>query len=547
MLQLARQLRRHEKFLQLVRQTSIKQLVRQTATKRNWLKPPGHETDLRIYNCVAKRNVPFILNNQYFVTWYTCGPTVYDSCHLGHASCYVKLDILQRILRHHFNLNIVSAMNITDIDDKIIAKSESLGKDWRDVARFYEAEFWADLKNLNVLEPNVKARVTDHIPKIVNYIEGIIKKRLAYVGDDNSVYMDVRCVKDYGKLQNISLDEQNAEEQSEREFKKSPMDFALWKARETGPTFPSPWGSGRPAWHIECSALAGMIFGDNVHIHAGGIDLRFPHHENEECQSCVYHDTKQWVNYWLHTGHLSIKGETQKMSNSLKNTISVKDMLKNYSSDDFRMACALSNYRSQMEYSDELMMMAKSHLNKFKDFRTDCLAYLSGKKTATGLDDSAIFENLKFAQSHVDSSIRDDFNTNRSITTLMDQISSISRCINAQAGSEEQIQTASSLDAIAAVSNYVAFILQSFGFRFVTTEEHKANVTTEQIDLNALLEDILNTRKSIRDKAVADKNAHLFEICDDLRKCLLQNGIDIRDHSKGSSWSFTKRTIEREN
>uniref|UniRef100_A0A1A9V5E2 cysteine--tRNA ligase n=1 Tax=Glossina austeni TaxID=7395 RepID=A0A1A9V5E2_GLOAU len=536
MLQVGRQqLRRPEKFFQLIRQTS---------TKRNWLKPDGIETDLRIYNCVAKRNVPFILNNQYFVTWYTCGPTVYDSCHLGHASCYVKLDILQRILRHHFNLNIVSAMNITDIDDKIIAKSENLGKDWREVARFYEAEFWTDLKKLNVLEPNVKARVTDHIPKIINYIERIIKKRLAYIGDDNSVYMDVKSVKNYGKLQNISLDEQDAGEQLEKGIKKSPMDFALWKARKTGPTFPSPWGDGRPAWHIECSTLADMIFGDNVHIHAGGIDLRFPHHENEECQSCVYHDNKQWVNYWLHTGHLSMKGESQKMSNSLKNTITVKDMLKKYSGDDFRMACALSNYRNPMEYSDELMEMAKSNLNKFKGFRTDCLAYLSGKKTAVGLDDSAIFENLKFAQSHIDSSIRDDFNTARSLTTLMDQISSISRCINAQPGSE--VQTASSLDAVAAVSNYVSFILQSFGFAFVTAQEHELNTTTEQFNLNALLEDILNTRKSIREKAVADKNDHLFEICDDLRKCLLQNGIDIRDHSKGSSWTFTERSIEQE-
>ncbi|XP_037825243.1 probable cysteine--tRNA ligase, mitochondrial [Lucilia sericata] len=509
--------------------------LRTMCSQQRWFKPDGIDTGIRIYNCAARRQVPLILPNENFLTWYTCGPTVYDSSHLGHASCYVKLDIIQRILRQHFNFNIVSAMNITDIDDKIIKRSQESGKDWREISHYYETEFWSDLRKLNVIEPNIKLRVTEHMPKIISYIEDIVRKQCAYVSQDSSVYFDVKQFPIYGKLQNLNL---NDDEALKSQNKLSPFDFALWKARksENEPSWPSPWGAGRPGWHIECSTLANMIFGKSIDIHAGGMDLRFPHHENEEAQSCVYHDTRQWVNYWLHTGHLNIKGESEKMSKSLKNTISIDEMLKEFTADDFRMACALSNYKNSMDYSKELMETAKNTLNKFKTFKADCLAYLNGKKIGSNLNANTILQNLHYAKSNIDSCIRDDFDTARSISILLDQISGVSRCINTNTNATVENETSSCLDAIAAVNNYVDYILQSFGFSFADAQ--RSINDKENININAIIEDILKTRENIRQQAVMGKNKELFKVCDDLRNCLRNHGIEIRDHSQGSSWNF---------
>ncbi|XP_075165802.1 cysteine--tRNA ligase-like protein, mitochondrial [Haematobia irritans] len=515
---------------------------RAMCTQHHWFKPPGVDTGIRVYNCSARRQVPLILPHENYITWYSCGPTVYDSSHLGHASCYVKLDIIQRILKNYFNFNVVTAMNITDIDDKIIRKSQESGKNWRDISRQYELEFWSDLRKLNVSEPNIKVRVTDHMPKIIAYIEDIIKKKCAYVGKDSSVYFDVRQFPIYGKLQNLNMDEVSSDSttEAEKHQKLASMDFALWKARktETEPSWSSPWGMGRPGWHIECSTLANMIFGKSVDIHAGGLDLKFPHHENEEAQSCVFHNTRQWVNYWMHTGHLNIKGQGEKMSKSLKNTIAISEMLEHYTSEDFRMACVLSNYKNSMEYSDEMMETARNTLKKFYTFKSDCTAYLTGKKIGSNMISSSIIHNLNYCKSNIDYCIRDDFDTARCINILLDQISGISRCINTNPKDGDLLITATSLDAVAAVSNYVDHVLQSFGF--AETLQSQAINVQDNLDFNGLLDDILNTRKLIRERALSDKNKVLFEVCDDLRDCLRQHGIDIKDHAQGSSWNLIR-------
>lgn len=523
--------------------------LRTMCTQQHWFKPAGVDTGIRIYNCAARRQVPLILPNENFLTWYTCGPTVYDSCHLGHASCYVKLDIIQRILQQHFNLNIVTAMNITDIDDKIIRKSQETHTNWRDISRHYELEFWSDLKKLNVIEPNIKVRVSEHMPQIVAYIEEIISKKCAYVGKDSSVYFDVKQFPIYGKLQNLNLDEKEMFKLEESKNKSSPLDFALWKSQKTAtePAWPSPWGLGRPGWHIECSTLVDMIFGKSVTIHAGGLDLKFPHHENEEAQGCVYNNTRQWVNYWIHTGHLNIKGQSDKMSKSLKNTISIEEMLTNYTADEFRMACVLSNYKNAMEYSDELMETAKNTLSKFKSFKIDCVAYLEGKKIGSNMVASSILQNLNYCKSNIDACIRDDFDTARCISVLLDQTSSISRCMNAKPTEHSNgdngtaVITSPCLDAVAAVNNYVEYVLQSFGFSFAEMSANRATGGEyEHLDFNRLLDDILMTRKVIRDRAVQDKAKALFEVCDELRNCLRQHGIEIKDHGKGSTWNYIR-------
>lgn len=227
--------------------------------KSTWLKPEGYDTGVKIYNCVAKEKVPLIVRNKNYATWYTCGPTVYDSAHMGHASCYIKLDIIQRILKNYFNLNLVTAMNITDVDDKIINKSRSLHKTYTEVAKTYESEFFDNLQSLNIPKPNIILKVSEHIPIIQEFIKKLLVNKFAYVAEDKSVYFDLSKYTNYGKLHNLGKDFNTSDNIT---CKKNAMDFALWKAPKTGePYWNSDFGPGRPGWHIECSTLAGNIFG----------------------------------------------------------------------------------------------------------------------------------------------------------------------------------------------------------------------------------------------------------------------------------------------
>lgn len=231
------------------------------------------------------------------------------------------------------------------------------------------------------------------------------------------------------------------------------------------------------------------------------------------------------------------------MSKSLKNTIGIDEMLQKYTADDFRMACVLSNYRNAMEYSDELMELGKNTLNRFRTFQMDCEAYLTGKRYAVGLDESVVFQNLQFARSHIDGYLRDDFDTSKSIRILMDQISSISRCINTPLIEGIPIQTTACLDAVAAVSNYVQFILNSFGFTPFDSQMKGKSQQFERgndFDFSNLLNEIVDIRDSLRKEAAASKNQNLFKISDNLRNSLQKHGITIRDSDQGSLWNFSK-------
>lgn len=429
-------------------------------------------------------------------------------------------------------------MNITDIDDKIIKKSQETGVSWKELSKTHESEFWNDLRNLNVIEPSIKIRVTENIPKIIAFIENIISKGLAYVGQDGSVYFNVKSFPNYGKLQKLNLEEENAYRDSNIN-KNEAVDFALWKARKTDmePSWESPWGLGRPGWHIECSALASFIFGSRIDFHAGGLDLKFPHHENEEAQSCAFHDTQQWVNYWLHTGQLSVKGQSEKMSKSLKNTISIDDMLKKYSADDFRMACTLSNYRNNMEYSEEVMDTAKNTLNKLIAFQGDCRAYLEGRKKTVQLDSSEILAKLSHSERDIDTCLKDDFNTAKSIGVMLEIVSEVNRAINME--TNDTLVSSSGIEAVAAVENHVNNCLSSYyGFKYFMPDEVSEKSTSNSVDIKLVLDDILLIRKDIRERAIKTKNKELFNVCDDMRNCLKRNGIEIKDHNQGSSWSF---------
>lgn len=332
------------------------------------------------------------------ITWYSCGPTVYDSAHLGHARTYVSTDIIRRILTDHFNFRLDYALGITDIDDKIIQKGVSLGytntEQFLSLARDLEQEFFKDMNELNVLPPNAVLRVTEHVPEILAFIQTLLEKGNAYI-TPTGVYFHVDSFKrEYDRFNRapkrpapgIPIHPDLLDGDSPEDFsgtgKRDVRDFALWKlqgqsgagSEAVGPVWESPWGAGRPGWHIECSAMTHSYFGRFLDIHSGGVDLQFPHHTNEiaQCESHHFceHEKDNWVRHWLHMGHLHIEG--RKMSKSLKNFITIREFLgssnSRFPADDFRIFCLQHQYHANLSFSADRMEEARENRLKFNNF-----------------------------------------------------------------------------------------------------------------------------------------------------------------------------------
>ncbi|XP_043277271.1 probable cysteine--tRNA ligase, mitochondrial isoform X2 [Venturia canescens] len=407
------------KLFPTLRRSIYKRTQQQCST---WLEPEGFMTNIKVYNPITKSKVPLILKKDGIATWYMCGPTVYDSAHIGHACTFVRFDIIRRILSQFFNINVITAMSITDIDDKIIQRSLGSKRDWKELTKSYEKEFFEDMEFLNVVPPYLYCRVTDYIPQIIHFVGKILATNSAYIGKDGSVYFDTKKYDKYGKLYKALPSEEHS-------IKNSTNDFALWKASKPGePFWESPWGNGRPGWHIECSTIASTIFGCPIDIHSGGIDLLFPHHENEEAQSCCYHAVDQWVNYWLHSGHLYLS-ESQKMSKSLKNTVSVRDLLKTYSSNQFRLFCLLTHYRTGIEFSNEKMHGAIRILQKLENFLSDCQSYVSGRLIVAYIDENLVIDTLQNTKKKVYSALTNDFDTRSALAAIEELITVVNKML----------------------------------------------------------------------------------------------------------------------
>jgi cysteinyl-tRNA synthetase len=319
---------------------------------------------LTIFNSLTQRSEPLPLPaNGDPLTWYACGPTVYDAAHIGHARTYVALDIIRRLLVHFSGAPVLYCMGVTDIDDKIVARANEQGVAPHALARRWEAAFFADMARLGTLPPTCITRVTEHVPEIIAYIQGIVAAGQGYKGADG-VYFDVaRMAGAYGKLMPSArhgdggvdgpVHGESDEPARLERLKRDPRDFALWKLAKSAaePAWPSPWGRGRPGWHIECSAMTHAVFGPRLDIHAGGIDLAFPHHCNEIAQCEAHNGGTPWARCFLHTGHVHIDG--RKMSKSLKNFITVADVLSaGWSGDEFRVFCLAHRYRASVTYSE---------------------------------------------------------------------------------------------------------------------------------------------------------------------------------------------------
>ncbi|XP_055492592.1 probable cysteine--tRNA ligase, mitochondrial isoform X1 [Leucoraja erinacea] len=526
----------------------------------------GAENDqgavLRVYNARSRSKQPLVLAAPAIASWYSCGPTVYDHAHIGHASSYVRFDIIRRILTNVFGIDVIMVMVITDIDDKIIKRSRELNISPKVLASIYEQDFKQDMESLKVLPPTACMRVTDNIPQIVKFIEKIICNGHAYSTSAGNVYFDIQSIGDrYGKF--VKINDDTVEETSEND-KRHRRDFALWKSSQLSePFWPSPWGNGRPGWHIECSTIASSVFGNKLDIHTGGIDLAFPHHENEVAQCEAYHQCEQWGNYFLHSGHLHLKGSEQKMSKSLKNYITIKDLLEKFSADQFRMFCLLSKYRSAMEFSDANMTQAGIILHSISTFIHDASAYMSGQLKCPSVDETLLWERLNATKDAVKAAFADDFDTLGATNSIVNLIHHGNRQLQTVTKEGDYPRCPAVFGAIIA---YIERFLDAVG---ISRDRGQLPIAdTSSAALYSVAEQLVGFRQEVRNYALAVNEQDsgsgeeeqqqrerrrqlmverqpLLRACDSLRKDLDAIGINIKDRGATSSWELTSRLANK--
>ena len=318
--------------------------------------------NFKIYNTLTKEKELFQPLDDQSIKMYVCGPTVYSYAHIGNARPAVIFDTLYRLLKNIYP-EVIYVRNITDVDDKINEAAKKLNKPISYITEKYTDIYHEDMRSLSVLSPNHEPRVTDNIAQIISMIQRILDNKKAYI-NDNHILFDITSFDQYGKLSNRDMDEMLSGARVEvAEYKKTPGDFVLWKpSNDDEPGWDSPWGFGRPGWHIECSSMVETYLGKEIDIHGGGQDLIFPHHENEIAQSCSAHNSKRYAKYWMHNGYLNMEGE--KMSKSLGNIITVKELLEKYDGEVIRLALLSTHYRKPINFGESLLEQSKNILNK---------------------------------------------------------------------------------------------------------------------------------------------------------------------------------------
>ncbi|HIF9381761.1 TPA: cysteine--tRNA ligase [Photobacterium damselae] len=455
---------------------------------------------LKIYNSLTRQKEEFKPIHPGKVGMYVCGVTIYDLCHIGHGRTFVSFDVVSRYLRY-LGYDLTFVRNITDIDDKIIKRAAENGETCDSLTERLIGEMHADFDALGMKRPDVEPRATAFISEIIALCERLIERGFAYVADNGDVMFEVSKFKDYGRLSKQDLDQLQAGARVDIELaKRSPLDFVLWKMSKPGePTWESPWGPGRPGWHIECSAMNSAILGDHFDIHGGGSDLQFPHHENEIAQSCCAHDT-QYVNTWMHSGMVMV--DREKMSKSLGNFFTIRDVLNHYDPETVRYFLMSGHYRSQLNYSEDNLKQARSALERL---------YTSLR----GLDTSVEAAGGEEFVARFKEAMDDDFNTPGAYSVLFDMAREINRL---------KTDDMAAASVLGARMRELADVLGLLGQEPEAFLQSGAN-DDDVAEVEALIQQRLDARAA-KDWAAADQ----------ARDKLTEMGIILEDGPQGTTW-----------
>ena len=464
-----------------------------------------------LYNSEQRKKVEFVPRVEGHIDMYVCGMTVYDYCHIGHARVMVAFDYIIRFLRSQ-GWNVKYVRNITDIDDKIIKRANENGESITALTDRFIQAMNDDAENLGCLHPDEAPRATDYIDQMQNMIGNLVNKGTAYPSSNGDVYFQVEKFAKYGRLSGRKLEDMQAGASDRVDVeveKKHPFDFVLWKhAKENEPSWASPWGNGRPGWHIECSAMSTCCLGNHFDIHGGGSDLMFPHHENEIAQSEASTD-EQYVNYWMHVGFINVDGE--KMSKSLGNFFTIRDVMDKFHPEVIRYFIVSSHYRSPVNFSDTALKEAKNTLSRFyHSFKAYQAVY--GEKTVESLDD-ALVERFNAA-------MRDDFNTSEAIAVFFE----INKELNRAVKDENQEQATLYYSTLRYLTNILGLVQHN------VDDFLKSDIGQEALGLTAeQIEDLIQQRKDA-------KKAKEFAKADEIRQSLLDQGVVLEDTRQGTIW-----------
>jgi cysteinyl-tRNA synthetase len=465
---------------------------------------------IRLYNTLTRKKEDFETLEPNVVKMYVCGVTVYNDAHVGHAMSALVFDIIRRYLEYR-GYTVKQVMNYTDVDDKIINRANQLGEDPLKLSQRYIDDYTNDLKNLNIKPATSYPQVSKTMPLIIEFIQGLIRKEAAYAASNGDVYFSVPSDQDYGKLSGRKIDDMQAGARIEvGEAKDHPMDFALWKAAKPGEiSWDSPWGKGRPGWHIECSAMNLAELGEQIDIHGGGNDLIFPHHENEIAQTESY-TGKQFARYWVHNGMLQLAGG-EKMSKSLGNFVSIRDFLSKRDADVMRMLVLMSYYRAPLIFSEETQNAAEKSLERLKS------AFRPASTSAKGLsaDASAALDSQTEStkQSFIEA-MDDDFNTPLALAALYELVKAINTARD-NGATDEQLKPAQ--DMLRELTGVLGLRLQE-----------KKGSSEQEAQVNALIAERNEARKQKQ-----------WARSDQIREQLKGMGVTIEDSKDGTTWRWS--------
>jgi cysteinyl-tRNA synthetase len=454
---------------------------------------------MKIFNTLTGQKEDFHHRSE-VVTMYVCGITAYDKCHVGHAMTYIIFDVIRRYLRFK-GYKVKYVQNFTDIDDKIIDRANQLGMPASELASKYVDLYFADMDALNIQRADVYPKASEEMPKVIEIIQGLLVKGYAYESE-GSVYFRVRDFPDYGKLSHRNLSEMISKAGTYEEKKEYSLDFALWKASKPGePSWESPWGRGRPGWHIECTAMALTYLGDSIDIHGGGQDLVFPHHENEIAQSESFSGVVPFVRYWLHSGLM--QQNKQKMSKSSGNLVCVEDVLDRFSADAIRLFVLGSHYRGPLGYSEEALEASERGAERLRWALTH---------QADAAEGFAMLNAETFEQEFIEA-MDDDFNTPQAIAVLFELTKEINR------GAEQGISITKAQHTLLKLAGVLGFTLKE--------------KTRPTPDVEAFISLLASTRDDLRQD-------QQWQLADKIRSGLASLGVTLEDTPHGTRWKYKR-------